>query len=65
MTSRQRQWIHEALAITVAGIFGLFAVPTLISAHDSVALLCAVVLLGGWVGWVTYFVYRINREYFK
>lgn len=61
MTSRERRTVYEAVAILLAGLLGVFAVPALISAHDSIALVCGVGLFGGWIGWVLYFFYRSGR----
>lgn len=62
MTRKQRHAIYELIAITVSG-FGLaFSIPALVSAHDSVALLAALLLAVAWMGWIAYFVYRIHHQ---
>lgn len=60
MTRKERSFVIEGMAVLIGGLFGSVAVPTLISAHDSVALLAAIGLLLGWICWVAYFLYRIN-----
>lgn len=62
MTRKQRALVREGGAISLAGVFGAFAIPTLISAHDTVALLAGFFLLLGWAGWAAYFFYRLERE---
>lgn len=61
MTRRDRHRVYEGAAILIAGVFGLFAVPALLSAHDSIALICGTALFAGWLGWIAYFAYRIER----
>lgn len=61
MTRKQRRALYEGVAILIAGFFGIFAVSSLISAHDSIALLCGVGLFVGWLSWVAYFAYRSGR----
>ncbi|EJU12400.1 hypothetical protein LH128_14062 [Sphingomonas sp. LH128] len=61
MTQRERRAVYEGAAILLAGFFGVFAIPALISAHDTIALVCGVALFAGWIGWVTYFAYRSGR----
>jgi hypothetical protein len=59
MTLKQRRLVYELIAIGLSG-FGLaFAIPTLVSAHDSVALLAALLLVVAWIGWVLYYGYRV------
>jgi hypothetical protein len=60
MTRKERAFVIEGGAIALGGMFGAVVVPTLVSAHDSVALFAGVALLLGWIGWVAYFFYRIN-----
>lgn len=58
MTKRERHSVYEAGALGVAGIFGAFALPELLNLHDSIAALCAGMLLLGYVLWLAYFLYR-------
>lgn len=62
MTRKERHFIYEAGAILLAAFFGLFTVPALINAHDTVALAAAAGLIGVWVLWVLFFAYRFSRE---
>lgn len=62
MTRNERRLVAEGTAITVAGLFGVYLVPFLISAHDSLALLAGVCLALGWVGWTAFYAYRIFKE---
>jgi hypothetical protein len=61
MRQRERYAIYEAGALALAG-FGLaFAVPTLVSAHDSVALLAGGMLMLAWGVWMLWFAYRVTK----
>lgn len=40
MPRKQRHFVYEMVAILAALFFGVFTVPTLINAHDSIALMC-------------------------
>lgn len=62
MTKKQRHLIYELVAIGFAGIFGVFTIPALLSARDSIAVVCAGLLLIGWAIWLGYFIYRANRS---
>jgi len=58
MTQKERHAIYEAAALFFAG-FGLaITVPTLINAHDSIALLAALFMILAWAGWGSFFTYR-------
>lgn len=61
MTKKQRHAIYEMIAIILAGLGGVLAVPELMNAHDSNAALAAGLLFLGWLTWVIYFIYR-NRN---
>lgn len=61
MTRRDRHLAYEGAAILAAGLFGIFAVPALLSAHDTIALVCGAGLFAGWLGWIAFFGYRIER----
>jgi drug/metabolite transporter (DMT)-like permease len=62
MTARERRLVYEVIAIALAGFGLLFAIPALMSAHDTVALLAVFFLVLGLVGWVAYYVYRIQKH---
>lgn len=62
MTRKGRRCVVEATAIIGAGILAIPVIPTLISAHDSVALFAALGLIAAWVGWCAYFIYRTHSE---
>ena len=62
MTRKERHFAYEAAAILAASFFGLFTVPALINAHDTVALASAVGLIAVWIGWLLFFAYRFSRE---
>lgn len=62
MTRKQRHLIYEMAAILAALFFGVFTVPTLINAHDTIALMCAFGLVVVWVVWGAYFLYRLSKE---
>lgn len=52
----------EGLAILLQGLGLAFAIPTLFSAHDSVALLAGLMLGFMWALWTLYFLYRVVKE---
>lgn len=62
MTRKERHFVYEAAALLAAAFFGLFTVPALINAHDTIALTAAVGLISVWGGWLLFFAYRFSRE---
>lgn len=58
MRKRDRHLVYEAAALSAAGLLGAFAVPELLNEHDSIAAMCAGMLVLGWVVWFAYFYYR-------
>lgn len=62
MTRKQRHMIYEAAGLLLAAFFGLFTVPALINAHDTIALVAALGMVFVWLGWTAFFTYRINKE---
>lgn len=62
MTRKERHIAFEGAAIIAASFFGLFTVPALINAHDTIPLVAAVGLIGVWLGWLLFFAYRLSRE---
>jgi heme A synthase len=59
MTQQQRHLAYEGAAITVAGIFGVYVVPTLLSERDSMTVVAGGFLLLGWLAWTAWLLYRI------
>lgn len=62
MTRKQRRMLLNTAAFISAGPLVLYSVPTLINSHDSIALICALLLGVGWLGWAAYILYEFNRE---
>jgi hypothetical protein len=62
VTRKGRSFVIEAIAIIGAGILAVPVIPTLVSAHDTVALFAALGLITAWVGWCAYFIYRTHSE---
>lgn len=62
MKRKERHLIYEFVGLGLAG-FGLaFSIPALVSAHDTVALLAALLLLLAWGGWGSFFFYRASQQ---
>lgn len=61
MKLKERRAAYEMVAIGYFGFATALTVPALISAHDSVALIAALMLPTGWAGWAAYFLYRLNN----
>ena len=59
MTKRQRHQVYEGLFIIAAAFTLVFAVPTLLSEHDSIAALAAALMILLWLSWVVMFLYRV------
>jgi hypothetical protein len=65
MRRKERHLLYEAVALCVAGLFGAFAVPELVNAHNTVAAFSAFFLFLGWVAWFVFFLIRAtNRTYY-
>jgi hypothetical protein len=62
MTRKQRHLVYELVAIIAAGLMGVFAVPALFNAHDSVALLAGGILIIGWFAWMAFYLYRLTTS---
>lgn len=62
MTSKERRAFNEGAAIIAVGALGAFVIPTLINAHDSVALLAGAVLGLGWLACGASFIHRISSK---
>lgn len=60
MKQKERHFVYEGMAMLVAGMFGAFAVPTLLSTRDSVVAVCGGILFIGWLCWFAFWLYRIN-----
>lgn len=59
MSRRERAIVHEGLALAFVSLFAAFAVPTLISARDSVVAVAGVMLLMVWLGWGGWYFFRL------
>ena len=55
MRKKERHAVYEAATIGFSGIGLALAVPTLVSAHDTIALLSAGLLALAWFGWALFF----------
>lgn len=62
MTRKYRKFIQEGGGILLSGVAGAFAIPTLVSAHDTVALFAAALLALAWAVWLGHFLVRISKE---
>lgn len=62
MPRKFRHLVYEMVAILLATFFGVFTIPALINTHDTIALMCAVGLVGVWIVWGLYFLYRLSKE---
>ncbi|KKC25793.1 hypothetical protein WP12_12105 [Sphingomonas sp. SRS2] len=62
MTTKERRAFHEGVAIVATGALGVFVIPTLINAHQSVALLAGACLGLAWLAWGASFLFRISKE---
>lgn len=62
MTAKERRQIYQAigLALTLMGL--ALAIPALVSAHDTVALLAAFLLGIAWVAWLLTFLAHLGKE---
>ena len=62
MPKETRHAIYEGAIILAVALALVFIIPTLISAHDSIALLAAGLLGIGLIAWVIFFLIRISRS---
>lgn len=60
MTRNERHRVYDAASITLSSLGLAFGIPTLINAHDSVALIAAFFLLLGWVSNTLLYLYRMK-----
>jgi hypothetical protein len=63
MTKKERRFVIEGVAILCAlTLLILFVMPAMTNARDSVAFVIGVLMAAGAVGWLAWFLYRINTE---
>jgi heme A synthase len=58
MNDKTRRYIYELIALCLTGFFGAFALPELVNAHNSVALLAGGILFITYLCWFASFIYR-------
>jgi len=58
MKQVDRHAVYEGVALCLAGFGVALAVPALMNAHDSIAVIAAFFLILAWAGWGSFFVYR-------
>lgn len=61
MNRKLRHLLYELFIMMVNGLALAFIIPPLINAHESMALLAAGMLFLGFLGWIAFFLYRLER----
>lgn len=62
MKQKERHAIYELIGLGLSGFALAFVLPTLLSAHEDIALMLSGMLAVAWMGWVAFFLIRLNSK---